>query len=452
MATTASSSRAGDRLDDASIGPALRHSVWTRRAGCSGAPGRVVDSAAIGELELVWVDLGDRTVLLVRRFEDEDCRAIPTVAVVESLAGEQVRRTSNGGALSWVNRPRDGLTVLSTVETTSSNDVFRVSAGGAPAVLKLYRVAGEGERETAILRALESTGLVPQIAAQLVRRDWKVQVVALLLEAVAGETLDVPLRLGLERARRDRDACLTSQERAALRRVHDATATLHRELARRLPPCLGHAPERSERFAADITAIRACARHLSEHRLLDMAAAVAEELEADASTQSRPAHGDLHLSNVIVDGDDVRFIDMADVDSCPEDDFAALRRGVECMCLDLQVDRVGRSSSTPERVAADLKEVALRAVGSGDPTGLLAPLSEAAAESSHDVWDRWPREAADVLAGPLEGRATQLAYLCRLAHDLRYHLDHENHYYANLAWWQLTRIVLDGRVENGGGE
>ena len=53
------------------------------------------------------------------------------------------------------------------------------------------------------------------------------------------------------------------------------------------------------------------------------------------------AHGDLHLAHVLLDGEQVRFVDVAQPEpyGSPADDAAALRRAVECMALDVVVDR-----------------------------------------------------------------------------------------------------------------
>jgi hypothetical protein len=392
-----------------------------------------VDWLEAGAIVLAWVRSAGPIGLVAWRRDGAATAPLTLADAVLTLAARPSWVTRRGGVVRWLSPPPE-LSPAGRVENASTNDVVRVRAGGAPAVLKVYRVAGAGQEEEAMLAALAGSGLVPAVMNRLVYQPaaGPPVLLALVLESVTGTTLDVPLRRGLESAWRRGDTELSRGDRELLRRVREATGRLHASLAR--ASCRA-SPRPLARVLADIECIRHFAASAWAHRMLDTAAAaLAREEPARAD---EPAHGDLHLSNVIVDDDRVRFIDLAG-DGGPADDFAALRLGLECMCLDIQVDRAGRQASTPEQVAAALG----RAAGTAptDEAALFAPLRRPGADER--AWDRWCARAAAELAGPGDSAADRRAYIARLVHDLRYHLEHERTYYADLAWWRLARWCL----------
>jgi predicted trehalose synthase len=399
-----------------------------------------LDWLEAGDIVLTWVRVVGATGLVAWHRGAEAGTPLPEADAVLALAGRAVWTTHRGGVVRWSDLPAR-IEPVGRVDTASTNDVLRVRADGVPAVLKVYRSMGAGQDEDATLTALASTGLVPKVVGRLTYEPAGAApiVLALILQSVAGQTLDVPVRRGLEAAWRRGDDQLSTGDRQVLRRVRQATGALHAALA------AAGRPSSAVRLAdvlGDIEAIRCFARGAAAHRLLDRAAAAASW--APPAADVGPGHGDLHLSNVIVDGEDVRFVDLAGGGG-PADDFAALRLGLECLCLDVEVDRAGRDRSRDD-LAAALRRAAWDTT---QERALFAPLRrEEAAATGHDgppaasgddgrAWDRWCTRAGQELTGP--GDPNGLASIARLIHDLRYHLKHERTYYADLAWWRLAR-------------
>lgn len=394
---------------------------------------QALDWLEAGAGVLAWVRSAGATGLAAWRRDAAVTTPLALADAVLTLATRPTWVTRRGGVVRWLEPPR-ALSPAGRVENASTNDVVRVHSGGDPAVLKVYRTAGAGQAEDATLTALAGTDLVPAVLNRLVYEpaDGSPTLLALVLEPVAGTTLDVPLRHGLESAWQRGDTELSRRDREVLRRVREATCALHTSLARAARPA---APHPLAGVLADIECVRRFATSTQAHRMLDTATTAVTG--ARTAQPGAPGHGDLHLSNVIVDDEHVRFIDLTGGGG-PADDFAALRLGLECMCLDVQVDRIGRQAGTPEQVAAALGRAARTAAA--DEAALFAALRRPTTDER--AWDQWCARAVAELSGPGDPAADRRAYVARLVHDLRYHLEHERTYYADLAWWRLARWCL----------
>ncbi len=442
----------------------IEHARTYPRADLDRGKVSVTDSLRLGDTVLLWATVPGqpgRLAFLAGRWQQGRLVPASTATAMLSLAGRECWHTAAGGTVSW-HGPRGRLWLVEKVSGTATNDVMRIQLGDAPAILKAYRLIGDGWTEHRILAAAARSRLAPRVLAAVGYRHagGTVQApVALVTEALTGQTLDVLLRRSLERAWQTGRSELSDPDRAMLGRVCQAVRAWHgsplpphrtarQPLATRLPGML-----------ADISAVRRFLGLTAEgHRLLDLAASRAAILCASGDLRTGPAHGDLHLSHVLVDGDQVRFVDPAVGTGpsasapAPLEDFAALRRAVECMCLDLHVTgRVaGRLADTadPRRTRRGVS-LALRAAAWADPAGpgrdLWAPLihdSQSAAAAR--VADQWCANVGAMLVGGCPGPAADLLYLARLMQDLRYHTERARTYHADLAWWHLSRLLMPG--------
>jgi hypothetical protein len=291
---------------------------------------------------------------------------------------------------------------------------------------------------------------------------------------LAGTTLDVPLRRSLHEAWRAGRFQPAQIDHARLPAVRSALDRLHACLAAAVPagaapgaagadgsgpvgradtaavPGRGDAgpgPDgaaplavRTARLRQDAAAVLAAtpaARLDGARRLLSAALATA----GPGWYRPAPAHGDLHLSHVLVDERRVAFVDLGapTADGCPDDDRVALRRAVECFGLDELVDRVARRQGRDQAVvAADLTDAALDPAVPAVPPGLPPESAREAAVLAG--WTAWVCATLDP-PPPTEAAAAarRVLYLARLLHDLRHHLERGDQYYAGLAWWHLAR-------------
>jgi hypothetical protein len=183
-------------------------------------------------------------------------------------------------------------------------------------------------------------------------------------------------------------------------------------------------------------------------RLLDLAADQATGLADDGEFRTAPAHGDLHLSHILVDRGQIRFVDLTGPGTAPSplDDYAALHRAVECLCLDLQVAQAAEVTQADQGdIAAALRTAAFAADGVRGGLALAVARSSAA-----QIAERWCAHVTGRLTGPAgSGRAGELFYLTRLLHDLRHHTERLQSYYADLAWWHLARLLTPGTGHQG---
>ncbi len=426
---------------DAWAADVLDRSEWFPRAGLDRHAVSVTDRLVVEGTELLWVaprDPGDAQVLLAARRREGELVPVSASSALLALAARGSAGTTGGGTVRW-SGPPGPVRFVGQVDATATNDVVRVELGGDAALLKAYRVVGDGEPEERALAAAASAGSVPRVLARVTYRSGaasEARLIALATESVPGRTLDIPLRLGLERAWRTGAEALDRGDLALVRRVRAAVRTLHRHLAG-----LGTPPRRplDVRLAAltrDLGAVRDLVSGEPRHRLLASAAERATALAAAGDYPAAPAHGDLHLSNVIVGDAAIRFVDLSGLDDAmsPLDDFAALHRAVECMCLDLQVAATARDVGIDQgEAAARLREAAL-APDAHDPDRT----------ATARIAQRWSGQVIEHLVAPDREPAGELLYLGRLLHDLRYHTEREQTYYADLAWWHLARRLRGG--------
>lgn len=424
----------------------------------------ITDSLRLGDTVLLWATVPgqpERLAFLAGRWQQGRLVPASTATAMLSLAGRAYWHTAAGGTVSW-HGPRGRLWLVEKVSGTATNDVVRVQLGDTPAMLKAYRLIGDGWAEHRILTAAARSQLAPRVLAVIgySHAGGTVQApLALVTEALTGQTLDVRLRRSLERAWQTGRSELSDTDRALLGRVSQAVRAWHgsplppyraarQPLATRLPEVL-----------ADIGAVRQfLGLTAGGHRLLDLAASRAATLCASGDLGTGPAHGDLHLSHVLVDGSQIGFVDPAASAGlsasapAPLEDFAALRRAVECMCLDVHVTEraagwlAGKADPGRTRRGVSL---ALQAAAWADPGGpgrdLWAPLihdSQSAAAAR--IADEWCANVGATLAGGYPGPAADLLYLARLMHDLRYHTERARTYHAGLAWWHLSRLLMPG--------
>jgi hypothetical protein len=417
-------------------------------------PVAVVDSLRVGDDVLIWATVRDRPgdsrrqLLLAARSRDHGGHAVSPAAVVTALTRRPEWRTAAGRNVAWIGRVLPW-TIVGRVGTTVTNEVVGVRIGGQAGVLKVHRAVGDGTQEMASLASLASTGLVPRVLARL---DYRIPgqphgtTLALVTEALSGQILDLPLRESLEQAWRCGAADLQPAVRDLLLAVRAAVGALHRRLA------MGRTPEPLPLAAwlpdalADIAAVRELLPRgaSAEHRLLDLAAGRARALSRSGGMLAAiAAHGDLHLSQVLVDNGSIRFVDLgaARAAMSPADDFAALHRAVDCFCLDLQLAAAARSGR--DDLAHELQQRALAAVsGRRGGEGSRSPLvGSAEAAAAIRVAEEWRRRVVATLVQPAGKPADQLLYLARLLHDLRYHVERASTYYAALAWWHLGRFT-----------
>ena len=387
----------------------------------------VVDEAA--RLDLVWVRVRDRsgrpvTVVLA----EGPAGAASAARALSRLVGTGPGRrwtTRAGGVLRWTGpaaRPGGESAGLSA---TATNDLLAVRVEGRPAVLKAYRLLGSDRGESRLLAALAGR-CTPRPLAEISYQppDAEPLPLALVTERIPGSTLDRPLRQSLGQAWAAGRPELDPGIEAALTRVRSALAGFHAALARACGPWLV-----DPRHAADVRrkALRAELRTLAGDQAAVLGNAVAGLTQPDVG----PAHGDLHLANVLLGADRVGFVDVAQPGpyGSPADDGAALRRAVECMALDVLVDRVAAARSRPPLAVVD---------------DLLAGrgLLESVVPRELAVTSEWTALVCDLL-DPWGARdKAGLAYLSRLVHDLRYHTDHADRYYAGLARHHLARYHL----------
>jgi hypothetical protein len=220
--------------------------------------------------------------------------------------------------------------------------------------------------------------------------------------------------------------------------VHDAVSALHRTWSAGTAAPAG----RTDPVYRKIAAVRAAGPHgRGGARLLDRAERAVGMLAGQAGGIALGhSHGDMHLSNVMVDWHRVRFIDFGTSGAAgrPDDDFAALRRGVECMRLDVLIGHSAGAAASADDIAAQLRVLAL----TGD-------LPAAAGKPAHSLLDAvrrtraWESRIVAALVGECDRPSHALSHLARLIHDLHYHTERDRRYHADLAWWQLAAAVAD---------
>ena len=168
----------------------------------------MADSLRVSDDVLIWATVGHRPggslrqALLAARPQANRGHAASPAAVVAALARRPAWRTASGRNVTWIGTAQP-MTIVGSVGTMATNDVLGVRIGGQAGVLKVHRAVGDGTREMANLAVLESTGLVPRVLARLDYRapgQSQGTTLALVTEAVAGKTLDFPLRESLEHA------------------------------------------------------------------------------------------------------------------------------------------------------------------------------------------------------------------------------------------------------------
>jgi hypothetical protein len=416
-------------------------------SGTRAGPVRILDQVGVLDYVLVFAcrpGNSDLVLIGARRTRDGLAEVDPT-EVVAALATRSSWPTHSGGSLDWTGtRPAAG--PVAPVPTRSSNAVARVGSGADRAVLKVLRCVG-ADHEAPALTSLAKTGMVPRVFGRLHYRRpaaGSTSVVALLLEEIPGETLDVPLRRSLMCNWRHGSCAGSAVGEALAAVVHDAVSALHRTWSSRSVAPVA----RTDAVYRKIAAVRAAGLHGrgGGARVLDRAERAVGMLAKQAGgTAVGHSHGDMHLSNVMVDWHRVRFIDFGTSSAAgsPDDDFAALRRGVECMRLDVLIDDCAGDATRADDIAAQLRVLAL----TGDlPAGAGKPV--------HSLLDAvcrtgaWESCVVAALVGECDRPSHALSHLARLIHDLHYHTERDRRYHADLAWWQLAAAVagVDGRA------
>ena len=406
--------------------------------------------------ELVWIEVAarDGPPVVVVAAEDSGGTVSPADVLARLSAGRPDRQwmTRAGGSIRWTGpaiRSRDQAGGLSA---TATNDLRVVDVNGRPAVLKVYRVLGSDRGEGRVLAALGGA-FTPRPLAQVSYHPptgGSGTCLALITERIPGRTLDEPLRDSLRQRWRTGRSSLDRRTLLALTRVRSALGELHAALEQGCKPHVPLAPGRAalvrrEALRAEVYALvrdaqgRAVIRVGTRAVLAAATAAAIRENQLDVA----PAHGDLHLAHVLMDGERVRFVDVARPEpySSRADDGAALRRAVECMVLDVLVHRAAAKRSRPTiEIVNELLTRALCAAskGLGGQIDVFGPL-EAVVPKELPAARAWTAQVCDLLDPGGWYETHRLPYLSRLVHDLRHHSERGDDYHAGLAWCHLVQ-------------
>jgi hypothetical protein len=435
----------------------LAHAEWFPRTGPGRSTVSIADTLTLQDAVLLWATVPGhpgQPVLLAARQQGERLVPMSTATAMLSLTARAHWPTSAGGTVSWTG-PGGDARFVEPVGTTATNDVVRIHLRDSPALLKAYRVVGDGKAEHRALTAAAPGQLVPRVLARIGYRGTGAAdeaPLALVTEAVAGQTLDVQLRRSLESAWQTGRSELSAPSREFLRRIRGAVQTLHGCLLLEDLPVRHPLVIRLPDLLADIGVVERFLPEFSQaHRLLDAAARQAAALCASGELVTGGAHGDLHLSHVLVDDSQVRFVDPGSGRAVtPSDDFAALHRAVECLCLDLQVAMI--AAGAEHDTASALRAVAWAADPSAQTGSPWEPLIRSAeTAASTRVAELWCANVVAELVGRRQDPASKLLYLARLLHDLRYHTERGRTYYADLAWWHLARLLAFQPKNSSGG-
>src|SRR5216683_930602 len=111
----------------------LRASEWFPRAGPGPRSVSIVDRLVVDGAVLLWVSIGGppaRPVLLAARRDGARLELTSTAA----------------GIVHWSGLPGPAR-FIGQVRATATNDVARIALGGRDALLKAYRVVGDGQAE-----------------------------------------------------------------------------------------------------------------------------------------------------------------------------------------------------------------------------------------------------------------------------------------------------------------
>jgi hypothetical protein len=403
----------------------------------------VVDEA--DRLHLVWVRVPARSgpPVVVLLAEDAAGPASPARALSRLVATGPGRwPTGAGGAIRWTGPAIRAGDDTGGLAATASNDLLAGQVDGRPAVLKAYRLLGSDRGEGGLLAALAG-GFTPRPLAEIGYRPPGPAAelpLGLVTERLPGRTLDRPLLDGLRQAWRAGRPDLDPDTEAALTRVRSALGGFGAalELAcgpRPVDPAQAVRIRRDE-LRAELQALDDPAAHGRPARFGPVLAAAAASVAGLTQPDPGPAHCDLHLANVLLGRDRVFFVDVAQPDPhrSAADDGAALRRAVECMALDVLVDRVAAAQlRAPIEVVDEL--LATASAGSSDGPGPL----ESVLPMEFAVTRRWVARVSDRLDPWGAGGRLNLPYLSRLVHDLRHHTDRGDRHYAGLAWYHLAQ-------------
>ena len=421
--------------------------------------------------ELVWIQVATRNgpPVVVVAAENGGRAASPADALTRLSTdwpdGQWMTRA--GGGVRWTGPAVRACDRAGGLAATATNDVRVVEANGRPAVLKVYRVLGSDRGEGAVLAALDGA-FTPRLLAQVSYHPpagGSVTCLALITERIPGRTLDGPLLESLRHRWRTGHSGLDQRTLEALTRVRSALGQLHAALEQVCVLDVPRDPSRAalirrEALRAEVRALIGDKRGQSVTGADARAAPRGTALTACAGARAvlatamaaairatrldvAPTHGDLHLAHVLMDGESVRFVDVAQPEpySSQADDRAALRRGVECMVLDVVVHRVAAKRSRPAiEIVDELLTRALCAAseGLGRPIDVFGPL-EASVPTDLSAARAWTAQASDLLDPGGSDGIPRLSYLSRLIHDLRHHSECGDDYYAGLAWCHLVQ-------------
>jgi hypothetical protein len=432
-----------------------------------------VDRLGLGDgapAELEWIRVAPRNgpPVVVVAAEDGDGTVSPADVLVRLSAGRPDLQwmTHAGGSVRWTGPPVRACDCTGRLAATATNDVQVVDVGRS-AVLKVYRILGSDRGEGTVLAALDGT-FTPRPVAKVYYHPpagGPVTCLALATERIPGRTLDEPLLDSLRHRWRTGRSGLDRRTVLALIRVRSALDGLHAALEQAGSPHVSGDPGRAAFIRREALRAEVCALVRDERgRAVTGAGAypaskgtaqavrvgVRAVLAATAAAATRatrldvaPAHGDLHLAHVLMDGERVRFVDVARPEpySSRADDGAALRRAVECMVLDVMVHRAAAKCSRPTIEIVD--ELLTRAFcaaskGLGGQIDVFGPL-EAVIPMELTAARAWTAQTCRLLdPGGWDG-TPRLPYLSRLIHDLRHHSDRGDDYHAGLAWCHLVQ-------------
>jgi len=432
-----------------------------------------VDRLGLGDdapTELVWILVATRNgpPVVVIAAEDGGGTVSPASVLARLSAGRPDRQwmTHAGGSVRWTGPAVRARDCTGRLAATATNDLQVVDVG-RPAVLKVYRVLGTDRGEGTVLAAL-GDAFTPRPLAQVSYHPptgGPVTCLALITERIPGRTLDEPLLESLRHRWRTGRSDLDRHTLLALTRVRSALGGLHTALEQGYSPHVPRDPRRAafirrEALRAEVCAlvreekgraVTSAGAHSTPKGTVQAARAGARAVLAVAAAAAiratrldvAPAHGDLHLAHVLMDGERVRFVDVARPEpySSRADDGAALRRAIECMVLDVMVHRVAAKRSRPTIEIVDellTRALCAASTGLGGQIDVFGPL-EAVIPKELTAARAWTAQTCDLLDPGGSDGTRSLPYLSRLIHDLRHHNERGDDYHAGLAWCHLVQ-------------
>jgi hypothetical protein len=359
----------------------------------------------------------------------------------------------------------------------SSNALSLIDLDGTPHIHKMYRRLRDGTHEPTVLRRMTGSGYTADHAGgyEYVEASGRRWPLGVLYRYVPGDPLDAPLRDNIRALWPHLAAGGTVEAHLApladlLRDVGRFLARFHAALRERIHagspfPAGGYAvavARRLDRVAPSIrddpalpAGVRAAALDGLASALRIAHAAVGPGMDVDAGTAAGPAHGDLHLTHLILKPADgtpgaghraIRVIDVSTpaldpaepgfATQSPWQDLVSLSRALEYFT---GAEFVYEASLRFGESEDDTCDAALLAVagtgwsGSGWDDGRREVLLWL-----HAVAEQWRQRVLGLILSGYAGEETdptghpvwRLLYLRRLLHELEYNYDHGRRYFA----------------------